>query len=209
MDKRHGEILAMKYKRLFSILWKSVVNLIIAGMVFYASIVIYVGPFSFTIFSPINIPLAAHQDGAAVSADFQVKDVGLYQFDLLFHFSGQDREKERNRIMNLPGARLNADGTHDGPGIPITVEYRISGIEKKTRRQINRNRRLTTKGFAVQSASGYTVSNGGALHREIDAVKLYPGTYHISLKTIGNVSEFSDIPVSFCLFHDWRVTYDE
>lgn len=156
------------------------------------------------------MPFAVHKAGATMMQDVKLVHDRTYEFSLkLYH----NRGKDADRVSKLAGSgarRKDETGkwVQIDDGIPIYVELEIIGLDE------------AVKGFHFKEKLYVDELIGGGrdldknIHNEetekyffykmIKRIRLKPGLYRITLKSLRDIPELADTSVAFQFGWDWN-----
>lgn len=134
----------------------------------------------------VELPFAAHQAGAVVETDIEIEEDRPYTFALLIWFKNMRDEDLIYKFANT------AFG-----GVDINVSVEVTGLDKNTQSFSYRKNHFagerTASGFPKQNPYGAE----GYRNRLITYIRLKPGLYRVRVKSLDNVPELAEMPVSF------------
>jgi len=155
---------------------------------------------------PIEIPLAVHRAGEVISTDMRIDRARHYELRLYFYYYGKEsfQNKDQDRVVALVGRYAKKkDGSYREPGIPVTLEYKITGADIAGNK-LEKEKKVISMGSFLHGYKGFNGAVGGFYGREVDEVLLYPGTYHITVKTLEDNDDLTGTPATFVITWDPR-----
>ncbi|GEM_PF-2407809 len=160
------------------------------------------------------MPFAVHRAGATMVQEVKLDYDVYYAFDLLLYFN----KDTADRVHKLAGSgRFREDETgkpiYFNDGVPIYLELKIIGLDEAVKGFYFEDKLFSG---ALESAgpdphSPYVPNSGkGVFYRMIKTMRLKPGLYRITLKSLRDIPELEGTPVAFWLHwaHDARPFYE-
>lgn len=142
----------------------------------------------------VELPFAAHQAGAVVEADIEIEEDRPYTFALLLWFKNMSDIDYIERFANTG---------HGGIGIRLALE--VVGLDEPNKTFLySKNisaRESTGAGFPKQNRYGA----GGYHNRLITYIRLKPGLYKVKIRSLDNVPELAEMPVSFEISYNRKI----
>jgi hypothetical protein len=125
----------------------------------------------------IVLPFAVQKAGTTVETEMRIVEHHDYIFSLCFTYKEGD-QADRARVKKLVGNN-HKDGD---PGIPTPLKLKVSVIEPAGERVI-----VDKEVLELRLRSW----GGGWFEKHIDYIKLMPGNYRVSVKSLKNVPELA------------------
>ncbi|OGI38522.1 MAG: hypothetical protein A2140_07360 [Candidatus Muproteobacteria bacterium RBG_16_62_13] len=136
---------------------------------------------------PLILPFAVHKAGTVVTTELRITEHRVYWFDLRLGFKEHDHE-DRNRVKKLAGSGgRDKFGKPLDYGLSIPVRLNISAIDSSGERIIY-NKEVRKEEMAGYGANLYS--------KRIDRVELRPGLYRVTIKSLQDIPELAETPVS-------------
>ena len=148
--------------------------------------------------TPTTLPFVIHKAGTKVTAELDVKEEHRYWFELQFWHQGKD-DAERERIEKLVGrGARDMVGNPIDDGIPIPLKITISIIDASGERTVTEGEIFVREVWA---------GGGGHFDRGIGHILIPAGHCRISIQSINDIPELSDVKVTLEIRYQKRSKY--
>jgi hypothetical protein len=162
------------------------------------------------------VPFAVHRAGETIEQEVKLVHERYYEFRLrLYHNRGEDAERV-SRLAGSGGYYRNESGNliPINDGIPIYLELKVTGLDEEVKGFYFEEKLFVGKMIAGGIESANATPNKDTdkpyLERIIKEIRLKPGLYQITLKSLRDIPALEGTSVAFQLGWYWNARpFDE
>jgi len=147
--------------------------------------------------APIGLPFAVHHGGIEISTELQIVRERAYYFSIRFYYYGDSSSADAKRVRKLVGggARNKAD-QYTEPGVAVPSVLKIEGTTESGQK-VSIEKEFVITGHDAHGFTGFNGAIGGYFTRGIGFIRLAPGIYRITVRTLKDIPELAGTPVEF------------